>query len=194
MNRLLIFTSVSPSLVVIWENKTVYEISVSGGKGSRFLSRILSAYPLKYDEVWVGIGPGAFTGTRVGVAYALGLVAGLELDRVYVFDTFDFLYAPFYGKDLQVVIPARRGEVYRALYIGGKKVEEGVYKIDGIKDDVPILSYVKQIAGTVNMLKPSVAHVTAMIEHGLYRSVPPENVKVRYLKPLTEEYKVYGRG
>ncbi|NOZ92222.1 MAG: hypothetical protein GXO59_03000 [Dictyoglomi bacterium] len=193
MNRILIFTSVSPSLVAIWEDKTIYEISVSGGKGSKFLSRILSAYPLKYDEVWVGIGPGAFTGTRVGVAYALGLVAGLNLERVHVFDTFDFLYAPFYGKDLQIVIPARRGEVYSAIFRNSNKVEEGVYKIDEINPDVPVLSYTKYVSGSVDMIKPSMLHVDAMMKHNLYTSVAPEDVKVRYLKPLTEEYRVYGK-
>ena len=191
-SRLLIFTSISPSFVAIWEGKTVYEMSVLKGRGSRFLSRIIDAFRMPYDEIWVGIGPGLFTGTRVGVAYALGLAAGLELDVIHVFDTFHFLYAPFYGEDAVIVLPARRGEVYVSLFKGGKQLSEGVYPVKDVNvhGGMRVISYADAIEG--EYVKPSLEHFNAMKKYGLYRAVAPEDVKVKYLKSLTEEYKVYG--
>lgn len=194
MNRLFIFTAINPSFVAIWEGKTIYELLVHRGRGSNFLAKILNTFPVEYDEIWVAIGPGMFTGTRVGVAYALGLAAGLDLDHLYVYDTFDFLYAPYYGESMWVVIPARRGEVYAAFYEQGNRLEEGVYSDQYMQEvQAPILSYANNVSSTAIMKKISMEHVGALMEHGLYKIVSPEDVKVKYMKPITEEYKVYGK-
>ena len=194
MNRLFIFTAINPSFVAVWEGKTIYELLVHRGRGSKFLAKILNTFLVEYDEIWVSMGPGMFTGTRVGVAYALGLAAGLNLDHLYVYDTFDFLYAPYYGESMWVVIPARRGEVYAAFYEKGNKLEEGVYS-EGYMQEVkaPILSYANNVLSTVTMKKISVEHVDALIKHHLYKVLSPEDVKVKYMKPITEEYRVYGK-
>jgi len=69
------------------------------------------------DTVAVGVGPGGFTGLRIGVATARGLAAahGLELRPV------SSLRALAYGSDERqtlALIDARRGEVFAALYDG----------------------------------------------------------------------------
>jgi len=76
------------------------------------------------DAVAVGIGPGAFTGLRIGVVTARALAAarGLELRPV------SSLRALAAGSDEQgatlAVIDARRGEVFAALYGDGDELWE----------------------------------------------------------------------
>ena len=65
----------------------------------------------------VGIGPGSFTGVRVGVTTAktLAQVTGKPLVGVPTLDA----YAWAWGEDvptLVVLLPSRRGEVYAAVY------------------------------------------------------------------------------
>lgn len=73
------------------------------------------------DRIAVGVGPGSFTGTRIGVATAKGLALGASRPLTGV-DAFTALAAERGPSDLPVVvaIDARKGEVYVAV------VEQGV--------------------------------------------------------------------
>jgi tRNA threonylcarbamoyladenosine biosynthesis protein TsaB len=70
-------------------------------------------------SIAVGIGPGSFTGLRIGVATARALSAGLGLPAVGVC-TLDAvgraLGEPGDGRARLAVLDARRGEVFAALY------------------------------------------------------------------------------
>jgi len=71
------------------------------------------------DGVGVTVGPGSFTGLRVGLAFAQGL--GAALDRPVVgLSTLDALAASVAPDGLPVaaVIDARRGQVYARLFNG----------------------------------------------------------------------------
>jgi tRNA threonylcarbamoyladenosine biosynthesis protein TsaB len=69
------------------------------------------------DALAVSIGPGSFTGLRVGVATAKGLALALEIEVAPV-PTLDALAAtlPFADAPVCPLIAARRGEVYCSLY------------------------------------------------------------------------------
>lgn len=70
------------------------------------------------DRVGVVVGPGAFAGVRVGVAFARGLILGTGLDVVGV-DTLAALAAAVSTEPetcIAPVVDARRGGVYAALY------------------------------------------------------------------------------
>lgn len=71
----------------------------------------------------VTLGPGSFTGVRVGLAFSKGLARGLNVPLVGV-PTLDALASPFAfleGHHLCPLVDAKKGEVFLALY----RVAEG---------------------------------------------------------------------
>ena len=76
------------------------------------------------DRIGVTVGPGSFTGLRVGLAFALGL--GAALDRPVVgISTLDALAASVPAQGLvAAVIDARRGQVYGRLFRDGAPLGE----------------------------------------------------------------------
>ncbi|HST93061.1 MAG TPA: tRNA (adenosine(37)-N6)-threonylcarbamoyltransferase complex dimerization subunit type 1 TsaB [Brevundimonas sp.] len=70
------------------------------------------------DRVGVTIGPGSFTGLRVGMAFALGL--GAALDRPVVgLSSLDALAASVEPGNVAALIDARRGQVYARVFSDG---------------------------------------------------------------------------
>lgn len=78
-----------------------------------------------FDVVdWIGVtvGPGSFTGLRVGLAFAQGLGAALNRPVVGV-STLDALAASASAPDIAALVDARRGQVYARIWRDG--VAEG---------------------------------------------------------------------
>jgi len=75
------------------------------------------------NEVVVGMGPGPFTGLRVGIAFAqsFALARGISVRGVC---SLDAIAAQVNEKDFIVTVDARRKEVYWARYKGGVRVGE----------------------------------------------------------------------
>src|SRR5438034_10022733 len=73
--------------------------------------------PHDLDGLAVSIGPGSFTGLRVGIATAKGLGLALDLPIAAV-PTLDALAArvPFADAPVCPILDARKGEVYLSLY------------------------------------------------------------------------------
>lgn len=67
------------------------------------------------DLVAVGIGPGSFTGTRIGVATAKGLAVALDRPLVGVV-SLRALAEAAPGRFVAPIVDAHKGEVYVALY------------------------------------------------------------------------------
>jgi tRNA threonylcarbamoyladenosine biosynthesis protein TsaB len=78
------------------------------------------------QRIAVGVGPGTFTGLRVGVATARGLAQSLEIAPVGVSSLRALAEAAAKeekGGQLLVAIDARRGEVFAATYAAGEELE-----------------------------------------------------------------------
>jgi tRNA threonylcarbamoyladenosine biosynthesis protein TsaB len=74
------------------------------------------------ERIAVGIGPGSFTGLRVGIATAraLGLSRGLPVSGVGTLDALGRALGEVAGARARLaVLDARRGEIVAALYSGG---------------------------------------------------------------------------
>ncbi len=72
------------------------------------------------EAVCLGMGPGSYTGLRIGAAAAKGFCFGLNIPLIAV-NSLDSLALPFAGKNYDLIIPmvdARRMEVYTRIYDG----------------------------------------------------------------------------
>ncbi|MBU4538856.1 MAG: tRNA (adenosine(37)-N6)-threonylcarbamoyltransferase complex dimerization subunit type 1 TsaB [Weeksellaceae bacterium] len=72
------------------------------------------------EAVSLGMGPGSYTGLRIGSSSAKGFCYGLKIPLVAV-NSLETMIEPFLGKDYDCIIPlldARRMEVYTAVFEG----------------------------------------------------------------------------
>lgn len=77
------------------------------------------------DAVSLGMGPGSYTGLRIGAATAKGFCYALDLPLIAV-NSLETMKAPFVDKGYDFIIPlidARRMEVYTAVYDGNNGAE-----------------------------------------------------------------------
>ncbi|NSW77823.1 MAG: tRNA (adenosine(37)-N6)-threonylcarbamoyltransferase complex dimerization subunit type 1 TsaB [Chthonomonadetes bacterium] len=93
------------------------------------------------DAFAVGLGPGSFTGTRVGVMTAKTFAQALAKPIVGVcsLDVLAGEYAFIPHQVVCAVVPARKGEVYACVYEGGSEfpqpvTERAVYTVQSLHD------------------------------------------------------------
>ena len=101
------------------------------------------------EQVVVGMGPGPFTGLRVGIAFARTFALSREIPVIGVcsLDAIDT------GKsDYTVAIDARRKEIYWARYEGGKRVEG------------PTVNKPDEVSGFVIDLYPNVSSLVKLAQ------------------------------
>lgn len=98
------------------------------------------------DRIGVTVGPGSFTGLRVGMAFALGL--GAALDRPVVgLSSLDALAASVEAASVAALIDARRGQVYARFFAHGVpaggpealSLEAGAERIAGLASDATLV-------------------------------------------------------
>ena len=103
--------------------------------------------PSKLKAIVVGIGPGSFTGIRVGLATAKGLALGANVP-VYGISSLA-VWALSCGEGLRaVVLDARQGEVYSALYRVSADFGLETLIEDGTRSPVSFLEEVKNVTAS----------------------------------------------
>jgi tRNA threonylcarbamoyladenosine biosynthesis protein TsaB len=115
--------------------------------------------------VAVGIGPGSFTGLRIGVSYAKGLATGANLqiigisslDAIALSGSTSLSASP--AMKICPILDARKGEVYVSLY------EVVTDALEKMRDDlvVPLDEFASSIAGEVLFVGESKAEDAAAL-------------------------------
>jgi tRNA threonylcarbamoyl adenosine modification protein YeaZ len=126
MSTLAIDTSAARTSVVIMENGQVLfsqsrEGAMTHGPALPELVQ-LAIKDRQIDEVLVGMGPGPYTGLRVGITFAQTFAWARKIP-VRGFCSLDAIAAQVSDTDFIVTIDARRKEVYWARYTNGVRVE-----------------------------------------------------------------------
>jgi tRNA threonylcarbamoyl adenosine modification protein YeaZ len=124
---LAIDTSTSRTSVAIIENGTVVYSSFRDGAtahGPSLPALVQEALSISdVDEVVVGMGPGPFTGLRVGIAFAQSFALARQIP-VRGVCSLDAIATQIQEADFIVTVDARRKEVYWARYTNGVRVSE----------------------------------------------------------------------
>ena len=124
---LAIDTSTSRTCVAIIEDGTVLwqgERDGATSHGPALPALVQVAIEARViDQVVVGMGPGAFTGLRIGIAFAqsFALARAIPVRGVC---SLDAIAAQIDSKDFIVTVDARRKEVYWARYKEGLRIGE----------------------------------------------------------------------
>ena len=158
---------------------------------------------VEIDLVAVGMGPGPFTGLRVGIAFAQSFALGINV-KWHGVNSLDAMAKQFNEKEFIVSTDARRKERFWARYENGKRINEAqVGKASEIeKFGVKIFNEGNYFPDPVALAK--IALSDASIDQPIYVRKPdahplPENVKFREftaidLVPATAmEKAVYGK-
>ena len=124
---LAIDTSTSRSCVAIIEGTKVLYAGFRDGAtahGPSLPALVQEALAVSdVDEVVVGMGPGPFTGLRVGIAFAQSFALAREIP-VRGVCSLDAIAAQVTEKDFIITVDARRKEVYWARYTNGVRVSD----------------------------------------------------------------------
>jgi tRNA threonylcarbamoyladenosine biosynthesis protein TsaB len=121
--------SATASLAIVSHGKVLAQLSRSalshGAQLPAATAEVVAQAGLRLKDlqgIAVGIGPGSFTGLRVGIAYAKGLVLALGCALIGI-PTFDCLAlaafeqaSPPEGTAICPILDARKGEIYANLY------------------------------------------------------------------------------
>ena len=162
---LAIDTSVGISVAVhdgteILSEVTATEYGLQGELTSQFISTALSAAQITMNDIRnivVGVGPGPFTGLRVGITTALTLSYALNVP-VHGLCSLDALGSHVVGEGI-VVTDARRKELYWARYVDGVRCDgPSVDKPEAIVTRYPSTP----ICGPGSQLYPNVVSGTVM--------------------------------
>jgi tRNA threonylcarbamoyladenosine biosynthesis protein TsaB len=132
------------------------------------VAELMSLAGLEFRElsaVAVGIGPGSFTGLRIGLSYAKGVAMGSGIAIVGV-PSLDAMalcaqasVAPRPGLKICPIIDARRGEIYASLYqVVGDALENDVGSLV-----VPLNDFAARITGDVAFIGESKAEEACAI-------------------------------
>jgi tRNA threonylcarbamoyl adenosine modification protein YeaZ len=89
------------------------------------------------DEVVVGMGPGPFTGLRVGIAFAQSFALARQIP-VRGVCSLDAIAAQVNEPDFIVTVDARRKEVYWARYTNGVRVSDPAVNFPAVVTGAPL--------------------------------------------------------
>ncbi len=163
------------------------------------VNKISKEHNLKViDAIAVTVGPGSFTGIRVGISIAKGLTFGLD-KKIVPINNFDLILNRISDSDANkeycVLIPAKLPEYYFAVIKGNVHLKTGCINIENldeiIENDTIIVgdfddetsikhSYFEYI--NVKNLKNEQDSMLELAVTGINKAVNPEDIEPLYMK------------
>jgi tRNA threonylcarbamoyladenosine biosynthesis protein TsaB len=186
------------SVALLEGERLIAEVGASGARphSARVLPAIHSLLELAGASVSdlggyaVSVGPGSFTGLRVGVATVKGLAFGDEVPVAAV-PTLEALASSAHASNLPVLacLDARRGEVYAAAWAAGGEVlvPEGVYGAASLADHLPGSCILVGCAGEEDMLEGLAAQLGVTL-------APPQPLRAWWVGRLGARLLAAGEG
>jgi tRNA threonylcarbamoyl adenosine modification protein YeaZ len=188
MTTLLLDTSGTTQLVALADGTRVLASLSSGERAQHLLAlvdELRSTHDRPIERIAVGVGPGSFTGLRVGVATARGLATAWHVPLAAV-DTLAVVAQPEVtrsGAAVWAVLDGGRGEKFMRRYVpAGDTVEASgdvltvpVAGVEAMADGTPIASAAPTADG--------LAAVAASLFYGEPQRVLPEYGRLPDAKP-----------
>jgi tRNA threonylcarbamoyl adenosine modification protein YeaZ len=151
---LVIDTSTSRTIVglvkdeqIVWQG--FHDGATDHGNAVAILAKQALAVGVNPDRVVVGMGPGPFTGLRVGIAFARAFAAARNIPVIGICS----LDAIVVDQDeYTVAIDARRKEIYWAKYKSGKRIQG------------PAVNFPADVEGYIIDLYPDISRMVVLSE------------------------------
>jgi tRNA threonylcarbamoyl adenosine modification protein YeaZ len=158
---LVIDTSTSRTIVglvkdeqIVWQG--FHDGATDHGNAVAILAKQALTAGVNPDRVIVGMGPGPFTGLRVGISFARAFAAARNIDVIGIC-SLDAIVVD--QSAYTVAIDARRKEIYWATYKSGERIQGPAVNfpadVDGyIIDRYPDVLRLVQLSQSQNVSKP----------------------------------------
>ena len=202
MKSLLVDTSTSKLLIYIVENNSVlfsFNEKLDKTLSSRFMLIIENAFkqtnisPKEIDKIFVSIGPGSFTGIRIGMTFAKIYSLLLKKDLIPI-STLELFASSLNEGECYALIDARRGYVYSGFYNSNLDtvIKEKYVLLDDLLKDVcqkcKIYSY--DSFSNINVIEPKINVLKVINKHINDIPINPHSLKPLYLKNTEAEDKL----
>lgn len=204
MKCLVIDTSTPNLFFAIVDNnniKYIYNDLVDSDLSSKFMVIVDEAFkkcgiiPNDIDKVFISIGPGSFTGIRIGMAFAKVFCFCLKKDLI-PFSSLEAFATSSTSKNCVSLIDARRGYVYRGIYDYELNtiIQDGYILLSDLLlelsslNDYTIFSYDK--FPDFDIKKPSIDAIKLINKHLNDTPINPHELKPKYLKNTEAEEKL----
>jgi len=145
------------------------------------------------DAIALSIGPGSYTGLRIGLSFAKGIAFSLNKPIIPI-DTMDSINDSINDSNYFIILPAYKNHFFIQEYKEGIKLNNIVFnKIDFIKDNSVIYGYSEdKLEKNIININPSSINV-ANVAYKYYDNYICHNIKSikpNYIKPIQFKEKI----